>query len=126
MVWRQTQLFAALQAEDADSSSTARPSPLLPHRSPPLLVEGDDRGSQDLDWLPVPVARNHGGASANALAHAPLSRHDDELVLDAGHALGHFHALAHRRHDVRGNLGGLEFFGHAFTGRDAESDSRGY
>src|SRR2546422_194232 len=60
--------------------------------------------------------RGHGG-----LPDAPFAGHHDDLVLDAGHALRHLHALAHCRHDVRGDLGGLEFLGHDKTSRDFEA-----
>ena len=126
MVSRQAQFFAAFQPKDVGSSAPARSSLFLLHSGLPPLVEGDDRCSQDLNGPPVPIACNHGCASAEALAHAALARHHDDLVFDLRHALRHLHALAHRGHDVRGDLCGLELFGHVCHPEDAESASREY
>src|SRR6266705_4234555 len=106
--------------KEIDVGPSAQNSFLLSDDGLTFTIEGNHRRAQRFDGLPVPVACKDGRAAPETLSDATLSRHHDDLVFDAGHALRHLHALAHRCHYVRRNLSGLELFGHDVTSEDIE------
>src|SRR2546427_12775783 len=116
---------ATLEMKEIYVGASAQGSFLLSDDGLTLTIEGNHRRPQRFDGLPVPVACKDGRASPETLSDAAFPRHHDDLVFDPGHALRHLHALAHRCHDVRGNLRGLKLFRHGVTWENANQRGAG-